>query len=68
MKLNETGFEGNCGEGRHVERSLKPFGYVKCTQNERIQWNAPKNIEPLVVIFKIYEGLEVPGDEGSTSL
>lgn len=68
MKLNKTGFEGNCGEGQHKERSLKPSGYVKCIQNERIWWNAPRNTEPLVIIFKIYEGIEVPGDERSTSL
>lgn len=68
MKLNETGFEENCGEGQHKERSLKTFGYVKCIQNERIWWNAPQNVEPLVVVFKIYEGVDVAGDERSTYL
>lgn len=67
MKPDETGFEGNCGEGQHKERRLKPFGYVKCIQKERIWLNAPKNTEPLVVIFKIHRGVEVPGDERSTS-
>lgn len=63
MKPNETALKGTVGKARGREGVWSHLDVSNV-----FKMRGTRNIEPLVVIFKLDEGAEVPGDERSTSL